>query len=232
MAIDGSQPGHKALTRKEVLIGLERVYDIILRLEQLRRQQPSFASAAAAEANLNEMHQRAGNVQLMRTNAREAIQAQEAEYNDNVKELWKSLRIMDPLDVCRPHPFIALLSVNKGKKALPRALRHLSPEQTLTILTLLVATFDTLDVVLDSHILDTNPNDPSFMATQAIAQGKTRKQVELETETLLNAAIPLVISTVGKSPLRIVTGMLGLLMERNDLLKLAKSKVSSVEECL
>lgn len=129
------------------------------------------------------------------------------------------------LIVCRlflasvPHPFISILSVLKGKRLLPRAIRHLSAEQTLTLLTLLVATFDTLDVVIDAPLLDQLDTTGSLEAKQR------RFAVEAKTEALLNAVVAPIMQVVGTSQLRMVTGMLGLLLDRNELSSVVRSKV-------
>lgn len=109
----------------------------------------------------------------------------------------------------------------KGKRLLPRAIRHLSAEQTLTLLTLLVATFDTLDVVIDAPLLDQLDTTGSLHAKQR------RLAVEAKTEALLNAIVAPVMQVVGTSQLRMVTGMLGLLLDRNDLNSVVRSKVSN-----
>ena len=218
-----------ALNRRQVLIALENVYEVVLQLEQSRRTQPALAAAAQAEQRAQDSQNSAGiPAHPVGTEARHALQQHEITYSELVDRIWKGMKVMEPLDVSNPHPFISLLSATKGKRLLPRALRHLNAQQTLTLLTLLVATFDTLDVVKDAPILDTNPNDPILTGGAAVihtTHRRTRKQVESETETMLNVTIPLVMSTVGKSQLRIVTGMLGLLIERNDLIKLAETKV-------
>jgi DNA topoisomerase 2-associated protein PAT1 len=211
-SLNQSSASRAALNKRQVLIALERVYDIVLQLEQSRRVQPSLAAHAAGETQASEGH---GNPPDFPQHARIALQENEAQYAALA------------LDISSPHPFISLLSATKGKKLLPRALRHTDPQQTLTLLTLLVATFDTLDVVRDAHVLDMNPSDPLFNATAAsYAPGRpSRLEAEASTETFLNATIPLVMGTIGRAPLRIVTGMMGLLIERNDLLKVAKTKV-------
>lgn len=223
-SLNQSSASRAALNKRQVLIALERVYDIVLQLEQSRRVQPSLAAHAAGETQASEGH---GNPPDFPQHARIALQENEAQYAALAREMWKGLKVMEPLDISSPHPFISLLSATKGKKLLPRALRHTDPQQTLTLLTLLVATFDTLDVVRDAHVLDMNPSDPLFNATAAsYAPGRpSRLEVEASTETFLNATIPLVMGTIGRAPLRIVTGMMGLLIERNDLLKVAKTKV-------
>lgn len=121
-----------------------------------------------------------------------------------------------------PHPFVSILSVLKGKRLLPRAIRHLSAEQTLTLLTLLVATFDTLDVVVDAPLLDQLDTTGSLEAKQR------RLAVETKTEALLNAVIAPIMQVVGSSPLRMVTGMLGLLLDRNSLNSVIRSKVGAL----
>jgi len=220
-------PSKAALNRRQVLIALEHVYDIVLQLEQSRRIMLSLTNAAQGELAAEESQRNTGLPSGEIPNrARTMLAEHEVEYGLLVEIMWKGLKVMEPLDIAVPHPFIALLSATKGKKLLPRVLRHTNQQQTLTLLTLLVATFDSLDVVQEAPILDTNPNDPMFMNALAGPQRRTRKQVEIETETFLNVAIPLVMGTIGRAQLRIVTGMLGLLIERNDLIKLAKTKVS------
>lgn len=123
-----------------------------------------------------------------------------------------------------PHPFISLVSVLKGKRILPRALRHLSPEQTLTLLTLMVATFDTLDTVRDAPVLDAT-DDVNKLSTGSLEGKQRRAAVELKTDVFLNAMISPVMAVIGRAPLRMVTGMVGLLIERNDIMKVVKSKV-------
>lgn len=221
-------PG-KPLDRRQVLIALEKVYDIVLELEQSRRAMGDLAQAAQAEtaAAADAVALEASHPEvIIPSTARDALAQHEEKYNALVASMWKGMKVMEPLDISVPHPFISLLSATKGKKLLPRVLRHLDEQKTLTLLTLLVACFDTLDVVRDAPILDTNANDPLSLASMAATTNRrSRKMVEMETEVFLNATIPLVMSTVGRAPLRIVTGMLGLLIERNDLLRLAKTKV-------
>ena len=122
------------------------------------------------------------------------------------------------------HPFISLISVLKGKRILPRALRHTSPEQTLTLLTLMVATFDTLDTVRDAYMLDAS-DDSARLSTGSLENNQQRAAVEAKTEVFLNAIISPVMGVIAQAPLRIVTGMLGLMLERNDIIKVARSKV-------
>jgi len=134
--------------------------------------------------------------------------------------MWRQTLTRSPPPYSRstPHPFISLLAVTKGKRILPRAIRHLSAEQTLTLLTLLVATFDTLDVVVDAPLLDQ-------LDTATSAEGRARRvAVEAKTEALLNSIVAPVMAVVGQAQLRMVTGMLGLLMDRNDLVRVVRSK--------
>ncbi|KPV78017.1 uncharacterized protein RHOBADRAFT_22931 [Rhodotorula graminis WP1] len=147
-----------------------------------------------------------------------AVRESEDKYRELVARLWDNLHVMDPLDACEPHPFVSLLAVTKGKRILPRAIRHLSAEQTLTVLTLLVATFDTLDVVVNAPLLD-------HLDTATSAEGRARRAaVEAKTEALLNSIVAPVMAVVGQAQLRMVTGMLGLLMDRNDLSRVLRSK--------
>jgi hypothetical protein len=123
-----------------------------------------------------------------------------------------------------PHPFVSLLSVAKGVKLLPRVFRLTNPQQTLTILTLLVATFDTLDVVKDASILDGVAGIPGVGGGGFDGR---RAAAELETEAFLSSAVPVLMSTIGVAPMRIVSGMVSLLIKRNNVVRVAKSRVKT-----
>lgn len=210
------------LTHRQTLAIIERLYDTVLDLEQLRRIQPALATTERALRDQYEQITVQGEVKeqtrLRYEAAQRETEAGNARYEELRENLWEGLHIMDPLDACVPHPFISVLSVLKGKRLLPRAIRHLSAEQTLTLLTLLVATFDTLDVVTDAPLLD------QLDTTGSIEAKQKRLAVEAKTEALLNAVVAPIMQVVGASQLRMVTGMLGLLLDRNDLNSVVRSK--------
>lgn len=181
------------LTKHETLRILEKLYDTVLNLEQLRRSLDETDSAQAAE--------------------QEALTA----------TLWKELRVLEPLEISDPHPFVSLLGTTKGKRLLPRALRHLSQEQTLTALTMIVASFDTLDVVREAPILD----DITVFIPGANSSEKVldkKREVELQTETFSNTIVPAMMGLMQTSPMKIVIGMLALFVERNHVVKVVQSR--------
>ncbi|KAJ6621334.1 topoisomerase II-associated protein PAT1 [Mycena sp. CBHHK59/15] len=117
------------LTHRQVLTTLEALYDLVLKVEHLRREQPSPEEEDASRQWQNE-------------------------YDDLVEQLWEGLRVMVPLETSNPHPFVSLLSPSKGKKLLPRLTRHIGASRMLTLMTLLVACFTQLDVVTQAPLLD------------------------------------------------------------------------------
>lgn len=88
----------------------------------------------------------------------------------------------------------------------------------------MVATFDTLDTVRDAYMLDAS-DDSARLSTGSLENNQQRAAVEAKTEVFLNAIISPVMGVIAQAPLRIVTGMLGLMLERNDIIKVARSKV-------
>ncbi|KAH8925438.1 hypothetical protein BT69DRAFT_1318275, partial [Atractiella rhizophila] len=183
---EGQKP---ALTRRQVLVALEKLWDIASREtgEKLTEQE---------EKELNEW---------------------QLKYTELVQALWTDLRILDPLDTSNPHPFISLLSVSKGKRLLVRAVRHLSEEQTMAMLSLLVGNFQSLDVVRDAPILDIT--DPLIAPANRVAE------VEAETDVFQSTIVPLVIGVVDRvTSLRLVTGLLHLMMQRNDIVRIATTR--------
>lgn len=186
-----------ALNKFEVLSILENLYDIVLALEQSRRNAPANVSEQNDDPDAVEWRSK-----------RDQLTAQ----------LWAELRVLEPLEISDPHPFVSLLSTVKGKKLLPRALRHISNEQTLTAMTMIVASFDRLDVVRDSVLLDAPPSMRSG------PQAERRVNVQRQTEAFATSIVPGMLSLMATVPMRIVSGMLALFIERNDPVRVAQSK--------
>ncbi|KII87204.1 hypothetical protein PLICRDRAFT_176983 [Plicaturopsis crispa FD-325 SS-3] len=175
------------LSNRQVLVILENLYDIVMRVEQLRRDQPS-------------------------PDEQEAFQEWEKTYNDLVAQLWVELRVMVPLETSNPHPFISLLGPTKGKKLLPRLTRHLNEEQLLTMLTLLVACFTQLDVIKQAPYLDSLEDTPE------------RREAERQTHTFLGSVTQTIMTVSIGAHLRIIAGMLGLLLDRCDIVAVAQAR--------
>jgi len=177
------------LTTKDALKILEGLYDLVLDIEQLRREQSSLDSEDIEEVDFR--------------NAR---------YSELVQQLWDGLRVMVPLETSNPHPFISLIAPSKGKKLLPRISRHLSSQQMLTVLTLLVACFSQMDIILHAHILD-------------LPEENTRQQdLERQTQAFLGSVIQSILPVVAKAGLRLVSGLLGLLLERSDIVSITQTR--------
>ena len=112
-----------------------------------------------------------------------------------------------------PHPFISLIAPSKGKKLLPRISRHLSSQQMLTVLTLLVACFSQMDIVIHAHILD-------------LPEENTRQQdLERRTQAFLGSVVQSILPVIAKAGLRLVSGLLGLLLERSDIVSITQTRV-------
>ncbi|KAI7818802.1 topoisomerase II-associated protein PAT1-domain-containing protein [Gamsiella multidivaricata] len=179
-------PGSVSTKSHTVLGWIENVYTYVLALEQKRRQLPPPP--------------RLGEEEL----AREAIQRWSEEYGELARKMWNELRITVPIGKVHPHPFISILNYSKGKKVIPRVLRHLLPEQTLTLLTMLVANFESLNVCKSEVYADVQGNQ--------------------EIELFMNTIVPPLLGFVSEAPFRIVVGLLALFIERNNMIWVARSK--------
>ncbi|KAL0067146.1 DNA topoisomerase 2-associated protein pat1 [Marasmius tenuissimus] len=175
------------LTHREVLVTLETLYDLVLLLEQLKR------NPAPPEDE-------------------EAIIEWEIEFQTILDKTWVLLKVMVPLATSDPHPFISILSVAKGKKLLPRLTRHLDSQRMLTLLTLLIACFSQLDVIIDAPLLDAPEETPE------------RAEIERQTQAFLSGVIQSILPIIAKGSLRLVSGLLGLLLDRNDIVAIAKTR--------
>ncbi|KAJ4368262.1 DNA topoisomerase 2-associated protein pat1 [Neocucurbitaria cava] len=145
----------------------------------------------------------------------EAIQAH-MEWRSKIealhKQLWLNTKIMEPINphATTPHPFITILSHAKGKKAIPRLFRHIDEQERITIVTMIAVHLDGLSVV--GHAIAT-PEEPLSAAI--------REEVELFSQTVL----PPLSAHISEAPLNIVTGLLGLILDRTNLHVVARSKI-------
>ncbi|KAK1752225.1 topoisomerase II-associated protein PAT1 [Echria macrotheca] len=128
------------------------------------------------------------------------------------KKLWKALRVHDEQANGGVHPFIALLSYSKGKKAMERIFRHTTTEQRATILTLIVVNLDNLDVVRGAQVT----------TGEIQLNAAMRENVELFSV----AVMPTLFNFLNELELDLVAGVLGLVCDRN-LDMIAKSRIGA-----
>ena len=129
------------------------------------------------------------------------------------QQLWKQLKVHEPIGATTTHPFIAFLSFSKGKKAIPRVFRHITQEQRTTILTMIVVHLDQLDVVRNAQLF----------SGEAHLKAALRENVDLFSL----AVMPSLFQYLSEADLDIVTGVLGLILNVNiDVVARARVGVS------
>ncbi|KAF3042839.1 hypothetical protein E8E11_005805 [Didymella keratinophila] len=145
----------------------------------------------------------------------EAIQAH-MEWRSKIEalhaKLWQVTKIMEPINphAQAQHPFIQILSHAKGKKVIPRLFRHIDEQERITVVTMIVVHLDGLNVV--GHAIAT-PDEPLSAAT--------REEVELFSQTVM----PPLFAHISESPLNIIIGLLGLILDRTNLHVVARTKI-------
>ncbi|KAL1597769.1 DNA topoisomerase 2-associated protein pat1 [Paraconiothyrium brasiliense] len=145
----------------------------------------------------------------------EAIQAH-MEWRSKIealrKELWVNLKIMEPINPQSPtpHPFISILSHAKGKKAIQRIFPHIDEQERITVVTMIVVHLDQLSVVSHGTATPEEPLSPAM-----------REEIDL----FLGTVIPPLFAHVSESPLNIIIGLLGLILDRTNMHIVARSKV-------
>lgn len=90
----------------------------------------------------------------------------------------------------------------------------------LTLLTLLVACFDQLDVVRLAPVLDSLVETPE------------RLEVERQTNAFLGSVMQSILPVASVAELRLVTGLLSLLLHRSNIVAVAQTRVSSPQSSL
>ncbi|KAF2020032.1 hypothetical protein BU24DRAFT_489875 [Aaosphaeria arxii CBS 175.79] len=180
--------------RKEVLRNIEAVYITLMHMED---------------------HERALPPPINENSDPEAIQ-KHMEWRSKIEELhaqlWQNIKIMEPINPSShvPHPFIAILSHAKGKKAIPRIFRHIDEQERITVVTMIVVHLDNLSVVANAIA---SPDEPLSSAV--------REEVELFTHSVM----PPLFAHISDSPLNIVIGLLGLILDRTNLHIVSRSKI-------
>lgn len=194
----GEQPTRKAGTvytganKKALLRAIENIYDTLLDLEMHERAIPP--PLALGQPPVEHIEWKSKQDRL-------------------VDKLWEEMKILAPIDPnsSSTHPFIAILSYTKGKKAIPRIFRHIDPEQRVTILTMIVVHLDILNVVKSGIYHENETSLPTSV----------REEIETFTQTVL----PPLLGYVSEAPLHIVIGILGILLERVDVIFISKAKI-------
>ncbi|KAK2747546.1 hypothetical protein FQN57_002039 [Myotisia sp. PD_48] len=189
-----AQSALSANDRKSILRNIENVYTVLLNLEHHIRAAPPTPEPGDAEAVEKHMEWR----QRIPT---------------FVQKLWQEMRIMEPITpgASVVHPFIAFLSYPKGKKCMPRIFHHLDQEQKITVLTMIIVHFDTLDVV-QKAILQPGETQPP---------GPVREEIE----TFSSNVMPCFLSYISEAPINIIIGLVGLIFGQTNVQTIAKTRV-------
>ncbi|KAF2143656.1 uncharacterized protein K452DRAFT_325608 [Aplosporella prunicola CBS 121167] len=184
-----------AADRKASLRDIENVYNTLMQMEDHERSMPPPLHDGSSPEEIQ-----------LHMEWRQKIQALN-------QKLWQGLKVMEPImpNAAVPHPFMAILSHPKGKKAIPRIFRHIDEQQRVTILTMLVVQLDTLDVVQHGAPVDQLTPLP--------------RQVKEEIELFAMAVMPCLFAYVNEAPLNIVIGLLGLVLERTNVAFLCRTKI-------
>ena len=190
-----AQTDMSASDRKSILRNIETVYSILMKLEDDLRREPPPTHHDSSEADTTAHMEWAHNMQVLN------------------QRLWNELRVLEPInpDSTVPHPFIAFLSYAKGKKAILRVFRHLSTEQRVMMLTMIVLHLDILDVVRLGQL---QPGETQIPAA-------SREAIDLFSA----AVTPSLFSYVSEAPLYNVIGLLGLILDRVNVAAVARTRV-------
>ncbi|OJT11571.1 DNA topoisomerase 2-associated protein pat1 [Trametes pubescens] len=175
------------LTHREALVALESLYDLVLDLEQRRRDQPPPEEV-------------------------EEFDEWSAECTGLIDQLFEKLMVSVPLETSNPHPFVSIITPIKGKKLLPRVARLLDNNRMQIILTLVVACFSQLDVVVQAPLLDT------------LEETREVLDLEAQTQAFLGSVVQSILPVIAKAQMRLVTGLFGLLLESNNVIAIARTR--------
>ena len=121
-----------------------------------------------------------------------------------------------------PHPFVSLLNPIKGQKLFFRLQRHLQPQQAITLLTLLTATYPQLDVVARAP-----PPPVADASILSKVERKERAKREAETDNFLQFVVPGLDRIITEQcGLPLINGLFGICFQRMEVWRVASTRVS------
>ncbi|KAI1759359.1 topoisomerase II-associated protein PAT1 [Hypoxylon sp. FL1150] len=186
-----SHPTSSGTDEKETLRCIESVYLTLMKMEDVSRNMPPPSPNDEPDQGLVD---------------------RQAELEVLNGQLWNDLKVHEPIGATSLHPFIAFLSYNKGKKAIPRVFRHLTHEQRTTILTLIVIHLDQLDVIRGAQVQT---------GESITLDAKARERIDIFSV----AVMPSLLQLLSESELHIVTGVLGLITQNINVDMVARTRV-------
>ncbi|KAI1503065.1 topoisomerase II-associated protein PAT1 [Biscogniauxia marginata] len=186
-----SQATGRNTDKKATLRDIENVYLTLMRMEDLARNMPPPSPNSQPDQEFVEKQ-----VQLQSLN----------------EKLWNDLKVHEPISNSAVHPFITFISYPKGKKAIPRVFRHITPTQRTTILTMIIIHLDQLDVVRGAQV---HTGEPITL------NAATRESIELFSM----AVMPSLFQLLNESELDIVTGVLGLITQNLNVDLVARTRI-------
>ncbi|KAI2635334.1 topoisomerase II-associated protein PAT1 [Xylaria nigripes] len=184
-----TQPAGKGHDKKDTLGDIENVYLTLMKMEDLTRSMPPPYGLSD-----------------------EILADGQNEFSKLNEQLWGHLRVHEPISSTTVHPFISFISFPKGKRAIPRVFRYLSPTQRTTILTMIVIHLDQLDVVRGAQVQTGEPIS---------LDSATRERIELFSL----AVMPSLFQLLNESELDIVTGVLGLITQNLNVDTVARTRI-------
>ncbi|KAF2459118.1 topoisomerase II-associated protein PAT1 [Lineolata rhizophorae] len=197
--------GAMHVDNKSVLKDIENVYTTLMRLEDHERHLPPPVDVAGNDALIHE--------HIAWQQGAKAL----------IDKIWSDLKVMEPIIPNSPvsHPFIAILSHPKGKKTIPRVFRHIDEQQRITLITMIVVHLDGLDVVRlamppYAAAPEEDPNAPPATLPRSV-----RDEIDLFHRTVM----PSLFAYVNEAPLSIVSGLLGLVLDRTNVQQLLRTRV-------
>ena len=182
-ARDRKAHGDAVVNRKTVLADIENVYSTLMKMDDHDRHIPP-PLRDDVDPELVGLHMD-WREKAMKLNA----------------QLWRQLKVHEPIGATEVHPFIAILSIGKGQKSMVRVFRHITQEQRTTILTMVVVHLDQLDVVRNAQLL----------SGETLLNARIRENVELFS----SAVSPSLFSLIADAPLHIVEGIMGIVLTLN-----------------
>ncbi|KAL7748317.1 DNA topoisomerase 2-associated protein pat1 [Sorochytrium milnesiophthora] len=209
-------------TLREILLKAEKLYSLVIKVEQLKRQLPGTRTGQNAPMVADEE----GNARPM------TLEEQEQEWNDSYNTAFG--QVMQIIQIDQPakeaiHPFVQILYSSKGKKLVSRLINILSTEQWQSLWLLLFAQAQSLDVVRNASIPALFAVPQLFPSMSSASSKPTPAQLRSfvdELECFMTNVVPAMVGFIADAPFDVLCLCMETLIDSrgNNMVRLASSK--------
>ena len=198
-------PSTDTVSSHKALLTIEDIYASVLRLEDLKRRRDMAEEEQQVPATISE------DTAEQHVDVEEAQQEEtksstwDSKYNEELQTLLEALHIAEEIPTTSEHVLVCTLNYRKGTRLLSRVVPHLSREQVLAIISVILSRFECLKA-------------------SKVETGTQLQPLNAVDNFMMNI-VPLFVNVVSESPLVAVNSLFRVILERHNMVWFAKNRI-------